>query len=113
MVDEPSDEAIARLLKAKDGHLREPREEHSRKRPPSKAGFSTGRRGRPPSGLADALKYSNRYWELRRAGMSRWHAKEEVARRTGRTVQHISQCVKTVEETDPYNYLGPDCPENW
>jgi hypothetical protein len=98
MVDDPSDEArdewIARLLRPESGR--------SRRGPAPKAGFSTGKRGRPPDGFAKAYKYWNQYWHLRLAqGMSPWHAKEEVARLNGRTVEHISACVKRLEETDP------------
>jgi hypothetical protein len=105
MVDDPSDEAreIAKLLRPK-----------RRRGPAPKAGFSTGKRGQPPNGFAVARKYWEQYWHFRLAqGMSSWHAKEEVAKLNGKTVQHISACVKMLDETDPSDlWEGPDGTED-
>jgi hypothetical protein len=66
------------------------------------------RRGRPPMGLAKALKYSDQVWECRRSGMSAWAAVVKVAQLNRKTPEHISSCLKRVANTDPHEYLEPD-----
>jgi len=58
-------------------------------------------RGRPPLGFRNALQYADQYWDLRRQGMSSWRAKKEVARRYSKTPEHISACVKMIDEVPP------------
>ena len=62
------------------------------------------RRGRPRTGFTKAEQYSTEVQELRLSGMRAWSAKKEVARRNHKTAEHISQCVKKVADTDPYEY---------
>lgn len=69
-------------------------------------------RGRPRTGLTKASQYSDEYWQLRNAGASSWHAKEKVAANNQKTVQHISACVKMINETPPHEYLEPDRTED-
>jgi hypothetical protein len=79
------------------------------------------RRGRPPMGFTKAMQYSDEYWELLRAGFSSWHAKVEVARRNRKRPEHISACVKLINETDPHEYMydepdyseDPTCGGRW
>src|SRR5262245_46687585 len=71
-------------------------------------GRSTRRRGRPPNGFAKALKYADQVSQLMWAGMSPWRAKTEVARLNGKRPEHISQCVKMINETPLYEWWEHD-----
>jgi hypothetical protein len=66
------------------------------------------RRGRPPTGFAKAIKYSDEYFALRVSGMSPWRAKQEVARRNRKTPEHISACVKMIDETPGHEFWMHD-----
>lgn len=57
------------------------------------------RRGRPRDGFAKALRYADQVVELRCSGMSPWRAKKEVARLNNKRPEHISACVKMIDET--------------
>lgn len=71
------------------------------------------RRGRPPTGFAKALKYTDEVFELRRAGRSSWRAIVEIAAKNWKTPEHIAACVKRIKETDPHEYLlEPDRTED-
>jgi hypothetical protein len=61
-------------------------------------------RGRPRTGFANALLYTDEVDELRRSGISISRAVAMVAKRRRKTVQHIYACRKKIADTDPYEY---------
>ena len=72
------------------------------------AGPSTRRRGRPRNGFAKAIAYADQVSQLRWAGMSPWRAKKEVARINQKRPEHISACVKMIEETPGHEFWEHD-----
>jgi len=99
LTDEELDRRIAALIERTDQPVQSEHRRQGSWRP----------RGRPPSGFEKASRYAARYWQLRRGGMSSWHAKQAVAAEYDKTVQHVSECVRIVNEIGSYDdYREPD-----
>jgi hypothetical protein len=97
--DEELDRRIAALIERTDQSVQSERLHRARRRP----------RGRPSSGFEKASRYAARYWQLRRGGLSSWHAKQAVAAEYDKTVQHVSECVRIVNEIGSLgDYIEPD-----
>lgn len=71
-------------------------------------GRSTRKRGRPPTGFAKAIGYADEVWRLRWEGMSPWRAKKEVAGVNRKTPEHISSCVKMIDDTPGHEFWEHD-----
>jgi hypothetical protein len=71
-------------------------------------------RGRPRTGFAKALHYTEEVWEFRRRGLKVSAAVTKVAKQHGITAIHIYACMKTIADTDPREYLWEyDFTEPW
>lgn len=67
-----------------------------------------GRRGRPPDGFMRALRYQRCYDLYRSEGLSRWEAKRAVARDFLITPEHVSACLKLIEDTPAHEFWEHD-----
>lgn len=70
------------------------------------------RRGRPPTGVAKALQYTDEVYKLRFAGRSSWRAIVEVAVENQKTPEHIAACVKMINDTPPHELGEADRTED-